>query len=253
MDFCEKLFSENSITHLIHCAAKWNGHNQDSSIFYNNVLAVNNILFSAKPKLKKIVFISSSGVYGDGDFNESINIPFPKSSYGISKLLGEKLIIQFSKIKKFDFTIYRPFHLVSPEEVFRINSSHVCTDMCYKIFECNEVISMDKLSEDRHIGFTWVEDFVDAIIDNLDNFKTNNQIFNIGTSELHSVRDLVNEILVFADENDLNFNNQNTFFKSQPIIYELDSRFKKIKECCDWERKTNFSNCIAKYITHKYL
>ena len=68
------------------------------SIFYNNVLAVNNILFSAKPKLK-IVFISSSGVYGDGDFNESINIPFPKSSYGISKLLGEKLIIQFSKIK----------------------------------------------------------------------------------------------------------------------------------------------------------
>ena len=105
--------------------------------------------------------------------------------------------------------------------------------MCYKIFECNEVISMDKLSEDRHIGFTWVEDFVDAIIDNLDNFKTNNQIFNIGTSELHSVRDLVNEILVFADENDLNFNNQNTFFKSQPIIYELDSRFKKIKECCD--------------------
>jgi len=253
LEFCQKLFSENEITHIIHCAAQWNGFNQDVDVLYNNLLSINNLLFAMSSNVKKLVFFSTSGIYEDVDPMESSSIDYPQSSYGVSKLLGEKLVRQFSDNKNFFYTIYRPFHIVSSAENYKKGQSHVCTDMCYRIIECHENINIDELNHDRKIGFTWVEDLVDAIIENLDNDKTNNEIFNIGTSEKHSVKDLVNEILEHANNYKLNSTDLNPFMDSHVSNDTLDPRFRKIKDVCGWQAKTTFSDCIKNFISNKYL
>lgn len=251
--FIQQIYSENKITYVIHCAARWNGFNQDPSILYNNFFSTLNLLLSMSPDVKKIIYFSSSGVYQDTSPIESSTLACPRASYSISKLLGEKLIEQFSGIKGFYYTIYRPFHIVSPAEYFDKGRSHVCTDMCYRIIERKETIDFKELNNSKKIGFAWVEDIADAIITNIENEKTDNEIFNIGASETHTVRDLVCEILLNA----LKYKLVDDKFK--PLLHpaatdtELDQCFSKIFRICGWRAQTSFSECIKKFVDYKYL
>jgi len=254
LQFIQQIFSENKISYVIHCAARWNGFNQDTGILHNNVFSTLNLLLSISPEVKKFIYLSSAGVYQDGAPLESTALTCPSSSYCVSKLLGEKLVEQFSVIKGFPYTIYRPFHIVSPTELFSRGRSHVCTDMCYRIIECKETIDYGNLDDSRKIGFTWVEDVADAIIDNIENKKTDNEIFNIGTSEKHTVKDLVYEILSEATKHRL----VNVQSKSlvRPVADDtggLDPCFSKISESCGWHAQTLFPECVKKFIECKYL
>ena len=72
---------------------------------------LNLILYSKKQKLKKIIYASSSSVYGD-----SINFPLkeneklsPKNIYGSSKMLNEKISETYSKIYNIPFIGLRFF------------------------------------------------------------------------------------------------------------------------------------------------
>ena len=251
--FIQQIYSENKITYVIHCAARWNGFNQDSSILYNNFFSTLNLLLSMSPDVKKVIYFSSSGVYQDASPIESSTLECPRASYNISKLLSEKIIEQFSGIKGFYYTIYRPFHIVSPAEYFEKGRSHVCTDMCCRIIERKEAIDFKKLDDSKKIGFTWVEDIADAIITNIENEKTDNEIFNIGTPEKHTVRDLVCEILLNA----LKYKLIDAKFKFLPQSTVGDTRldrcFAKIFDTCGWRAETSFSECIKKFIEYKYL
>ncbi|MCX5828111.1 MAG: NAD(P)-dependent oxidoreductase [Deltaproteobacteria bacterium] len=251
--FIQQIFSENKISYVIHCAARWNGFNQDPVILYNNLFSTLNLLLSISPEVKKFIYLSSAGVYQDTAPIESTALTCPSSSYCISKLLGEKLVEQFSVIKGLPYTIYRPFHIVSPTEYFEQGRSHVCTDMCYRIIERKETIDYNDLDDSKKIGFTWVEDIADAIIDNIENKKTDNEIFNIGTSEKHTVKDLVYEILSEATKSGL----VDAQFKSlaRPAAAEtgLDPCFSKIFQIYGGHAQTEFSECVKKYIECKYL
>jgi nucleoside-diphosphate-sugar epimerase len=205
-------------------------------------------------EVKKIIYLSSAGVYQDTDQMESAALSCPSSSYCVSKLLGEKLVQHFSLIIGFPYTIYRPFHIVSPKEFFEKGRSHVCTDMSYRIIECKETIDYSNLDDSRKIGFTWVEDVAEAIIDNIENKKTDNEVFNIGTSEKHTVKNLVYEILSEATKHRL--------INVQPIslvrrvtdnIGGGDPCFSKISEICGWHAQTMFPDCVKKFLESKYL
>ncbi len=79
-----------------------------------NIRGTSNVLDSAvKNKVKKIIFSSSSEVYG-----EQKKIPIsedailtPKSNYGISKIAGEEYVRAYSQIYDLKFNICRFFNL----------------------------------------------------------------------------------------------------------------------------------------------
>lgn len=251
--FTKQIFAENKISYVIHCAARWNGFNQDPGILHNNVSSTHNLLLSVTSEVEKFIYLSSSGVYQDGAPLESTALTCPSSSYCVSKLLGEKLVQQYSVAKGFSYTIYRPFHIVSPTEFFEPGRSHVCTDMCHRIIECKEAIDYNDLNNSRKIGFAWVEDLADAIIGNIVNKKTDNEIFNIGTSEKHTVKDLVCEIFSVAAKEGLVEARSESLLHSVTAETELDPCFAKIFQICGWRAQTGFSECVEKFIKSKYL
>jgi len=253
IQFIQQIFSENKIGYVIHCAARWNGFNQDSAILYNNVFSTLNLLLSISPEVEKFIYLSSSGVYQDATPLESTALTCPSSSYCVSKILGEKLVEQFSVIKGFPYTIYRPFHIVSPAELFERGRSHVCTDMCHRIIELKETIDYNGLDDSRKIGFTWVEDVADAIIDNIEDKKTDNEIFNIGTSEKHTVKHLVYEILSEATKSGLVDDQLKSLSRPAASETGLDPCFSKIFQICGWHARTRLPECVKKFVESKYL
>jgi nucleoside-diphosphate-sugar epimerase len=251
--FLQMIFSENSVNIVIACAAKWNGINQDKSIINNNMILTSSLLHAIPVNLDKLIFISSSAVYQAPNYSDQIPIAnYPNSTYGGSKLISEIMIEKIATIKGFLYTIYRPFHVVSPLENFERGRSHVCTDFCHRIFVNNEDLDINSLPHENGIGFMWVEDFSDIIVSNLKNSETDNQIINVGTTEEHSIKKLAIEIEKIAHSYDLNVAKSPDIFL-KPFSLQLDGRFNKLQSIYPSFRSTRFKECVSKFIKFKYL
>jgi nucleoside-diphosphate-sugar epimerase len=125
--------------------------------------------------------------------------------------------------------------------------------MCHRIIELQETIDYNGLDDSRKIGFTWVEDVADAIIDNIEDKKTDNEIFNIGTSEKHTVKHLVYEILSEATKSGLVDDQLKSLSRPAASETGLDPCFSKIFQICGWHARTRLPECVKKFVESKYL
>lgn len=82
--------------------------------FKTNIEGTINVLEAARTHdVKRIVFSSSSAVYGnqDGPFSEEETTPMPDSPYGLSKLIGEQLMTHYTKVYGFEAVSLRYFNV----------------------------------------------------------------------------------------------------------------------------------------------
>jgi len=208
-------------------------------------------MHSLSDSVLKLIFISSSAVYQAPNYSDQTPIAnYPNSTYGGSKLISEIMIEQMANIKGFSYTIYRPFHVVSPLENFERGRSHVCTDFCHRMLVNNEDI--DSLPHENGIGFMWVEDFSDIIVSNLKNIQTDNQIINVGTTEEHSIKELAIEIKQQAHFHNLIGSNTEDIALT-PFPLQQDGRFDKLQLIYPTFQSTRFTDCVTKFIKFKYL
>ena len=118
-DFINKCFSEFNPDIVVHLAAKAGVQPSlvdPKSYFDVNVLGTLNILdMMRKNNIKKIIFASSSSVYGNSlkvPFSEHDNVDFPISPYAASKKAGEQLCFTYHHLYNFNifclrfFTVY---------------------------------------------------------------------------------------------------------------------------------------------------
>lgn len=120
-ELLEKIFSENKIDAVVHLAAKAGVRPSISNpdIYFD--VNVNGTLCLVhamnKYQVKKLVFSSSSSVYGNNikiPYSETDNVDFPISPYAASKKSCELLIHTFHHLNKLDvinlrfFTVYGP-------------------------------------------------------------------------------------------------------------------------------------------------
>lgn len=248
---CDRIFSAQPIDYVIACAGRWSGLNQDPKILSNNIGTIDRLLGAVTDTVKKVVFVSSSAVYQSHlPFEDTVIDEQQDSSYGASKRLGEKLVQQFSRFKGFDYTIYRPFHVVSPAEPFERGRSHVCTDMCYRMIDKGERIDLNNLPNDSGIGFFWVEDMAKIMVEGITDPATSNEIFNIGTNDLHSVRELANEIIKVAHDYQL-IDRAPEIIKRE--VTPKPNVYGKLTATCGSFELTPFSDCVNKFIRMRYI
>ena len=174
-----KYFANKKIDLIIHLAGQAGVRYSmlnPSKYINNNIIGFLNIIFSAKKnKVKKIIYASSSSVYGD-------SIKFPskethklrqKNIYAVSKKLNEKIAETYSKLTNINFiglrffTIYGEFG--RPDMfLFKLFKSSISK----KTFEINNF--------GNHLrDFTYIGD-VNKIVYKLSYKKINkNEIFNI--------------------------------------------------------------------------
>ena len=120
-----KLFKKNKISSVIHLAAKLSvGESQKKpkKYYLNNVLGTKNIIKCCKQNnVKNLIFSSTCAVYKDGlSVVKEKSEVYPKSVYGKTKLLGEKLIKVNLENSKTNYAILRYFNVAGASDSGRI-------------------------------------------------------------------------------------------------------------------------------------
>ena len=132
---------------------------------------------SNQHKVKKFVYISSSMVYGDFETNVDETAQCnPIGQYGIMKLMGEKLVEDYSRRGCFEHVIIRPSAVYGEWDVEdRVVSKFVTKAMRGETLKVN--------GPDEVLDFTYVEDTAQGIVLAATLDKANSNIYNITRSE----------------------------------------------------------------------
>lgn len=158
----------------------------------NNIFGTQNLLEACKNSKPRIVFASSSSVYGDAELpmKEDSELK-PISPYGLTKLACEKLCYVYHRTFEIPISILRYFTVYGPRQR---------PDMAFHKFVKN--ILEDKEIEiygdgEQTRDFTYVKDAVQATI-SAANLKTGFDIFNIASGNqisMNKVIELLESIL----------------------------------------------------------
>jgi len=132
---------------------------------------------SKRHKVKKFVYISSSMVYGDftSDVLEAHPCK-PQGQYGIMKLMGEKLVEDYSRQGAFDYTIIRPSAVYGEWDVEdRVVSKFMTTAMRGETLKVK--------GADEVLDFTYVEDTAQGIVLAATKDVANGKVYNVTRSD----------------------------------------------------------------------
>ncbi len=177
--------------YVIHTAAALPIQQSKKLIFSINVDGTKNVLdASLKSKVKRLVFISSTAVYGvPKHLPETENSPLdPIGYYGQSKIAGENLCKEYMK-KGLSINIIRPKTFLGPERlgVFQLWFEAIYTGK--KVLILGNGKNLYQLLA--------VSDVVDAIKEML-MCKIDNETFNIGAKEFKTWQKDLGAVITYA-------------------------------------------------------
>ena len=170
-----------------------------------------NILKScAQHGVKRVVYISSSMVYEtcvqdvDQPVTEDMvkDCPMPKTEYGVTKYLGERMCEAFRKQYGIEYTIWRPFNIITPHEksMKEQGFSHVFADFITNITE-KKLNPLPIIGNGEQIRcFTWIDDVAKVIAEHSFSDATKNQAYNICNVEPITMRELALKIFTLSGQ-----------------------------------------------------
>ena len=222
LDFDKIAHLFKDVDYIIHAAAKIYGvggfNKFCADIIGDDISIFRNILqLSVKNNIKRIIYISSSMVYEtciqDPAFpvDETMveSCPMPKTDYGLSKLVGERLCYAFHKQYGLDYTIWRPFNIITPYELAEGEQgiSHVFADFIKNIL-VKKLNPLPIIGDGEQIRcFTWIDDVANIVAEYSLKDVTKNQEFNICNVEPISMKELAKKIYSSTkNEKSLEFN-----------------------------------------------
>ncbi len=157
----------------------------------NNILSsVNLFEYAVQKKIEKVVFASSSSVYGNPlytpiDENHPKN---PISPYAVSKLCGEYYADYYYREYKLPITSLRFYTVYGP----RGRPDMAIRKFFHKILKNEEIIIYGDGNQLR--DFTFVSDIVNGLVLSAESDKASGEIFNLGCSNPINVNDLVEKM-----------------------------------------------------------
>jgi nucleoside-diphosphate-sugar epimerase len=238
-----------------------------ADILGEDIALHNNVLKSSVSHgTKRVVYVSSSMVYENCPQNIDVpvtedmpdNYPAPYTDYGLSKFTGERLSKAFAKQYGLEYTIWRPFNIITPYERSEsdIGVSHVFADYIKNI-----VVDITRpvpiIGDGTQIrSFTWIHEVAEAIANHSFSENTKNEIFNLGNPEPISMIELAGIIHdVAVDEN---------FLLSEHLTFKSVASYKndvlvripdvsKAKTVLGWEAKQKIRESISKCLENLVL
>lgn len=193
----KKLFDEHSFEVVVHLAAKAGVRPSiEDPTAYNkvNVLGTLNILeMMKKNDIKRLVFASSSSVYGnstDVPYKETMNVNNPISPYAATKIAGELLCYNYWHLYKISATCLRFFTVYGPRQ----RPEMAIAKFVKKAYDGNLISIYGDGSSCR--DFTYIEDIIQGVVVSTER-DLGFEIINIGESEtidLNSLLELIKEL-----------------------------------------------------------
>ena len=159
------------------------GHQDTEIDFVNNIIATRNVLESMRvsDKCKKIIFTSSSVIYG-----EPLVIPTPEnygplkpiSLYGASKLASEALISGYVGTFGIDAVIFRLANVIGP------SIGHgIIFDFFMKLKQSKGKYLEILGDGNQRKSYLYIDDCINALAVGLYQFNSGLEIFNVGSDD----------------------------------------------------------------------
>lgn len=223
----DKLFGEYKFDYVYHLAAefgRWNGEDYYESLWISNAIGTKNIIRLQEKYKFKLIFTSSSEVYGDYDglMSEDImdKIELKQmNDYAITKWVNEMQIINSSKMYNTETVRVRLFNTYGPGEYYTPYRSVICV-MAYRAI--NDLPYTVYLNHKR--TSLYIDDCTKALASIIDNFKSG-EVYNISGSELHDIKTVSDMILnnLGKDDSKVNYVDDEKFTTKikQPDIKKI--------------------------------
>jgi nucleoside-diphosphate-sugar epimerase len=161
------------------------------STFEANVLGTLNLLLAAKKhKVKKIVYASSSSIYGPGPVPKKEDmVPNPISPYALSKFTGEKLCQIFSQIYNLPTVCLRYFNVFGPRQDPKSEYAAVIPKFILAFLNNEKPVIYGDGLQSR--DFTFVENVVMANLKGLGSQSEKGEISNIACGKQTNLLELI--------------------------------------------------------------
>lgn len=212
-----------------------------------NVDGTKNVLDCAiQHKIEKIVFASSSEVYGEpieNPITES-TVTQGKTIYAITKLVGEEMCKAYAQKYPINFTILRYFNCYGP-----FQTAQFVISKFIKRTMSNLEPNINGNGEQIR-SYTYVSDTARATILSCLNEKTNNEVINIGNgNQPISLIDLAKNIIKWSGkegkiEPKFIKNFDNTDRKQEREIFKRFCDSSKAKKLLNWEAEVSLEEGV---------
>ncbi len=204
-------------------------------------------------KVKKVIFASSSEVYGEPKKNP-ISETFQtqgKTIYGISKLMGEEYCKSYNQKHKLTYTILRYFNTYGAYQ----QKKFVIQNFVHDSINDNKILINGNGSQKR--SYMYVSDAADATIAAAFSKKTDNKIFNIGNGTnpitLKELSKVVKKVLKKKNIKIIlkkNFNKTDRTIEREIFYRYCDSS--KFQKLIKWKPKVSLESGIKKILQRFY-
>ncbi|MHA1820286.1 MAG: NAD-dependent epimerase/dehydratase family protein [Promethearchaeota archaeon] len=161
----------------------------------NTIGTINVLTAALKNNVKKVIYASSGGVYGQASYlPEDENHPLmPHWPYGVSKLAGEKYCTQFTQLFGLPTVSFRYGIVFGPHEWF----GRVLTMFIKRALEGKPPIIFGDGLQKR--DFVYVEDVVEANFLGIFNDDVNGMAFNVGGVSHVNVKEIADVVINTID------------------------------------------------------
>ena len=211
-----------------------------------NIDGTLNVLLAARDnKVKRVIFASSSSVYG-GAFaiNQEDQKPQPLSPYATSKITGEYYARNFYDLFGLETVCLRFFNVFGPHQNPSSEYAAVIPLFIKLALEGKQPIIFGDGEQSR--DFTFVENVVDGMILAMNSPKAAGEVFNLACGDNITVNRLAETIGQILRK------------KITPVyqdarpgdIYRSQANVDKIKTILGFTPKVNFEDGLAKTIAH---
>jgi UDP-glucuronate 4-epimerase len=238
-----EIFNSSNFDIVVHLAAKAGVRPslEDPSGYYQvNVQGTLNILDMCKNyKVKKLIFASSSSVYGNNKkvpFSESDSVDFPISPYAATKKAGELLCHTYHHLYGINIFALRFFTVYGPRQ----RPDLAIHKFFHKIYN-NEKISLFGDGSTAR-DYTYIEDILEGIISCVELIK-GYEIINLGESVPISLMDLISKIESISGKTA-----DKGFSPMQPgDVKQTHADISKAKRLLDYDPQTDLDKGLTKF------
>jgi dTDP-glucose 4,6-dehydratase len=202
-----RIFEEHDFDYTYHLAAEFgrkNGEDFYETMWTSNAIGTKNMLRLQKEHDFRLIFSSSSEVYGDYDGIMEESVPLEESNvrqlndYAISKWVNEQQILNATDRHGTETVRVRLFNTYGPGEKYSDYRSVVCK-FCYRALQDMGY----QVYEDHHRSFTYVGDTVRTLANIVENFQPG-EVYNISSTDYRNIKELSDIVLDYLDMTDEN-------------------------------------------------
>ena len=200
----EKMFQKQKFEMVYHLAAEFgrvNGEDFYESLWKSNVIGTKNIIQMQIKHKFKLVFTSSSEIYGDykGVMTEDVPLKHPirqLNDYAITKWVNEQQIMNSEDLYNLETVRIRLFNTYGPGEYYSDYRSVICLFIYRALHNLPYNVYLN-----HHRSSSYIDETIHTIT-NITNKFIPGEVYNISGDEYHDIKTLSDMILNYLGKNE---------------------------------------------------